>query len=159
MPKVRITWNLMTKKFVLSRDQLGQIIKIYILLFPKCLFFQLNFGAKMFEIGHCVLEIWHFNWGCHNRLVKLFEKKALQIWESVQNIGILATEMSIFTWKYSFVPNPSSELKNKGDPTSFFRVFHYFRVQFFRRYFLLLSLSWLCVFGRKKSLMRRFPAN
>ncbi len=29
-----------------------------------------NFEAKIFEIGHCVLEIRQIYWGCHNRLVK-----------------------------------------------------------------------------------------
>ena len=36
----------------------------------KWLFFQLNFGAKIFEIRRCVLQIWRFHWWCHNRLVK-----------------------------------------------------------------------------------------
>ena len=44
--------------------------KIYFLLFPKWLFFQFKFGAKIFEIGNCILEIWQFHWGCQNRLVK-----------------------------------------------------------------------------------------
>ena len=54
----------------IKRDQLSQEMKIDFLLFPKCLFFHLNFGATMFAIGHCVLEIWQFYRGCHNRLVK-----------------------------------------------------------------------------------------
>ena len=36
---------------VVSKEQMD------FLLFPKWLFFLLNFGAKSFEIGHC-LEIW-----------------------------------------------------------------------------------------------------
>ncbi len=45
------------------------------------------------------------------------------------------------------------------DPNSVFRVFYYFHVQFFHRYFLLLSHSWLCVFRREQNsqFMRRFP--
>ena len=35
-------------------------IKIDFLLFPKQLFFQRNFCCKNVEIGHCVLEIWQF---------------------------------------------------------------------------------------------------
>ncbi len=42
-------------------DQLSQKINIDFLLFPKWLFFQLNFGAKIVEIGHCVHEIWQFH--------------------------------------------------------------------------------------------------
>ncbi len=51
-------------------DQLSPNIKIDFLLFPKWLFFHLNFGAKIFDIRHYVLEIWQIYWGCHNRLVK-----------------------------------------------------------------------------------------
>ncbi len=39
----------------MERDQLSQKNKIDFLLFPKWLFFHLNFGAKIFEIGLCVL--------------------------------------------------------------------------------------------------------
>ncbi len=42
----------------IERDQLSQKIKIYFLLFPKWLFFLLNFDAKFFEIGYCILETW-----------------------------------------------------------------------------------------------------
>ena len=35
----------------IERDQLGEKFKNDILLFPKWLFFQLQFGAKMFEIS------------------------------------------------------------------------------------------------------------
>ena len=35
------------------------------------------------------------------------------------------------------------------DPDTVFRVFYYFRVQFFNRYFLPLSHSWLRFFGQK----------
>ncbi len=52
-------WIYVTKH--IERGQLSQKIKIDFLLFPKWLFFQLNFGAKFFEIGYCVLEIWQ----CH----------------------------------------------------------------------------------------------
>ena len=70
---MRSTCRLNILKYVsqhIERDQLSLKIKIDFLLFPKWLFFHLNFGAKIFEIGHCVLEIWQFYWGCHNRLVK-----------------------------------------------------------------------------------------
>ncbi len=44
---------------------------------------HLNFGAKMFEIRHCVLEICQIYWGCHNRLVKSW------FWEKGSwNLGI-----------------------------------------------------------------------
>ena len=43
-----------------ERDQLSQKNKINFLLFPKWLFFYLNFGTKIVEIGHCILEIWQF---------------------------------------------------------------------------------------------------
>ena len=42
----------------IERDQLSPNIKIDSLLFPKWLFFHLNSGAKIFEMGLCVLEIW-----------------------------------------------------------------------------------------------------
>ena len=60
----------------IKRDQLSPKIKTYFLLFPKWLFFQPNFGAKIFEIGHCILDIWQFHLGYYNRLVKKvdFEK-------------------------------------------------------------------------------------
>ncbi len=44
----------------IERDQLSLKIKIDFALFPKWLFFYLNFSAKIFEIGHCVLEMWQF---------------------------------------------------------------------------------------------------
>ncbi len=48
------------KKYVsqhIERDQLSQKIKVDLLLFSKWLFFLLNFGAKIVEIRHCILEI------------------------------------------------------------------------------------------------------
>ena len=44
-----------------QKRQVGQRIKIDFMLFPKWLFFLLNFGAKVFEIGHCILEMWQFH--------------------------------------------------------------------------------------------------
>ena len=61
------------KQFVsqhIERDQLSLDIKIDFLLFPKWLFFHLNFGGKICEIGHCFLKIWQIYRGCHNRSVK-----------------------------------------------------------------------------------------
>ncbi len=67
----------------IERDQLSPNIKMDFLLFPKWLFFHLNFGANIFEIGHCVLEIWQIYWRCHNRLVESW------FWEKgYWNLGI-----------------------------------------------------------------------
>ncbi len=66
------TVNVVTSYIVsqhIERDQLSPNIKIDFLLFPKWLFFHLNFGAKNFEIRHCSLEIWQIYWGCHDILV------------------------------------------------------------------------------------------
>ncbi len=55
----------------IEMDQLGQKFQIDFLLFLKWLFFQLNFGAHIFETVHCVLKIciigqsccqWSFLW-------------------------------------------------------------------------------------------------
>ncbi len=64
----------------IKRDQMSQKNKMNVLPFPKWLFFKINFGAKKNEIRHCILEIWQFHWGCHNRLVnteKLILRKRL----------------------------------------------------------------------------------
>ena len=88
----------------IEKDQLDQKSKLDSMLFSKWLLFQLNFGAKSFEIEHCLLKLWQFYGGDHNWLVKswFLEKKALQIWESVQSIGIWAVQRSISTWKQCF---------------------------------------------------------
>ncbi len=39
---------------VVSEDQIDFLVN------PRWLFFHFNFSAKIFEIGHCVLEIWQF---------------------------------------------------------------------------------------------------
>ncbi len=39
-------------------EPFGSEMKNNFMLFPKWLFSQLNFGAKMSEIGHCVVKIW-----------------------------------------------------------------------------------------------------
>ena len=97
----------------IKRDQLSQKIKTDFLLFPKWLFFQLNFGAKFFEIGHCVLEIWQFYWGCHDRLVKCW------FWEKGSYGNLYKV---LLFWHFrgqflhentAFAPNPSSTLKIK----------------------------------------------
>ena len=97
----------------IKRDQLSQKIKIDFLLFPKWLFFHLNFGAKIFEIGHCVLEIWQFHWGCHNRLVKswFWEKCSLNSRICTQSIGIWKFRGPFVHENPVFAPNPSSNLK------------------------------------------------
>ncbi len=48
--------------------------------------------------------LWQFHWGYHNRLhgEKLIKKRALKIWKFVPNIGILAIQRPIFTWKHLF---------------------------------------------------------
>ena len=58
-----LLWTLQTTKRTnvtqhIKMDQLCQKFKIDFLLFPKWLFFQINCGAKNFEIKYCVLEIW-----------------------------------------------------------------------------------------------------
>ena len=43
----------------IKMDLLGQKFDMDLLLFPKWLFVQLKFGAKVFESGHCVpIKIW-----------------------------------------------------------------------------------------------------
>ena len=55
----------------IERNQLSLKIKMDFLLFPKWLsVLSSQFWCKKIEIGHCVLEIWQFYGGCHNRSVK-----------------------------------------------------------------------------------------
>ncbi len=57
----------------IETDHLGHKLKL-IVLFPKWLFFQFNFGAKIFEIGHCVLKVM-LSEQISEKLI--FEKRAL----------------------------------------------------------------------------------
>ena len=52
---MQTTWDIIVSQHI-ERDQLSQKIKVDFLLIPKQLFFHLNFGAKIVEIGHCVLD-------------------------------------------------------------------------------------------------------
>ncbi len=65
---------------------------------PKWLFFQLNFGAKLFEIGHCVLGI---------VVISLMTSQQLDhkswFWEKGSySLGILANYSFTRNWKVNF---------------------------------------------------------
>ena len=89
--------------------------KLTFLLFHKWLFFQLNFHAKSFEISHCILEIWRFCWGCHNRLVESwFWEKDFNKFGNLYKVLVFGQFRGLFSHENTvFVPNSSSNLKIK----------------------------------------------
>ena len=98
-------------------DQLGQKFKIEFLLFPKRLFFEFNFGAKVSEIMQILQS--------QDIIISLMTSKQigekLILRKSSQHLGIwakcwhtIAIQKSIFTWKHCFYrSNPSSNLESK----------------------------------------------
>ena len=96
----------------IERGQLSQKIKMDFLLFSEWLFFQLNFGAKIF--GHCILEIWQFHWGRHNRLLKSwYQEKGSQKLEICTKYWYLSnSDVHFFTLKYCFCTKPFKYVKD-----------------------------------------------
>ncbi len=64
----------------IDREQLSLKITTDFLIFPKWVFFHLKFGAKIFEIGHCVLiGSYHEMFTCvanHDKALKMLHTQS-----------------------------------------------------------------------------------
>ena len=99
----------------IERDQLFQMIKIDFLLYPKWLFFHLNFDAKICEIGHCVLEIFQFSLRMSYQInEKLILRKRLLKFGNPYKVLVFWQFRGQFFHEHTvFPPNPSSNLQIK----------------------------------------------
>ena len=80
------------------------------------MFFQFNFGAKSFEIGHCVLEMWQFHKGCHNSSngEKLILRKRVFNFGNLYKVLVFCQFRGPFLHEHNvFAQNPSSNVKIK----------------------------------------------
>ncbi len=86
----------------IKMDQSGQKFKFAFWLFPKWLFFQLDFGENYFDIGHYIDTFLRYGSFIDDIITDQWKVDFEKVSESLQSIGVQAVWKPIFTWKDSF---------------------------------------------------------